>query len=133
MFLRRHFAVQCAARPGAWGMITIAALAVMLLALPATMLAQTPPANGNPATAFDSPIVPPPTATTLPSPTPTETATPTPTATPDLSAAVLQVSPLALVPDDRPMDTAGPLPWLILAAIIVVAGSAVMVVAERRK
>ena len=137
MPFRFLFAPHCEISPGARHRrrLSLIAFAVALLALPLAALAQTPPANGDPAAGFGSPIVPPPTATDLPSPTPTETATATPTftPTPDLSTAVLQVSPLGIVPDDRPMDTAGALPWLMLAAAIVVAGSAVMVVAQRRK
>ena len=131
------FATECAIGPGARRRrrLLLIVFAVALLALPLAALGQTPPDNGAPGAGFDSPIVPPPTATELPSPTPTETATATPTLTPtpDLSTAVLQVSPLGIVPDDHPMDSAGPMPWLMLAALIVVAGAAVMVVAQRRK
>ncbi len=137
MPFRFTFASQCDISPGARRRrrLLLIVFAAALLALPLAALGQTPPDNGDPAGAFVSPIVPPPTATEVPSPTPTETATATPTftPTPDLSTAVLQVSPLGLVPDDRPMDSAGPMPWLIVAALIVVAGSAVMVVAQRRK
>ncbi len=137
MPFRFPFTTQCPIGPDARRRrrLSLIVFAVALLALPLAALAQTPPDNGAPGAGFDSPIVPPPTATALPSPTPTETATATPTftPTPDLSTAVLQVSPLGLTPDDRPMDTAGALPWLMLAAAIVVAGSAVMVVAQRRK
>ena len=139
MPFRSLFAPQCDISPGARRRrrLSLIAFFVALLALPLAALAQTPPDNGDPAGAFVSPIVPAPTATEVPSPTPTPTetatATPTFTPTPDLSTAVLQVSPLGLVPDDRPMDSAGPMPWLIVAALIIVAGSAVMVVAQRRK
>ncbi|MCB0042443.1 MAG: hypothetical protein M9936_22100 [Caldilinea sp.] len=137
MHFRVPFAAQCDISPGARRRckLSLITFVVALFALPLAALAQTPPDNGAPSGGFVSPIVPPPTATEVPSPTPTETATATPTftPTPDLSTAVLQVSPLGIVPDDRPMDSAGPLPWLMLAALVVVAGAAVMVVAQRRK
>ncbi len=120
-----------------WLARLLATKLILLLALilPLAALAQTPPDDGTPAGGFISPIVPLPTATELPIPTATETvtATPTFTPTPDLSAAVLQVSPLGLVPDDRPLAAAVTTPWLMVAALILVAGAIVMVAAQRRK
>lgn len=103
---------------------------VLLLATPATLLAQAPD-NGTPAFPFDSPL-----ATPLVTPTPTETATATPTTTPtlmptptqDLSSAVLQVSPLRVAPDDRPINSTGAVLWLVAALTLVLAGAVLMTI-----
>ena len=91
---------------------------------PATPL---PPATPSP--------LPPPSPTATPSVTPTETASPMPTATAtlDLAAAALQVSPLRITADDRPITASSALVWIALAALIVVAGAGVMLVAQQRE
>jgi len=104
----------------------------LLLATPSTLLAQTPD-NGTPAFPFDSPlplplITPLPTPTETVTPTPTTTLTPTPTPTQDLSSAVLQVSPLRVAPDDRPLDNTGALGWLVAALALVLAGAVLMAI-----
>lgn len=105
---------------------------VLLLAAPTALLAQAP-GNGTPIFPFDSPLNPPlstPTATltaTLTA-TATPTLTPTPTPTQDLSSAVLQVSPLRVAPDDRPLNNTGALLWLVAALALVLAGAVVMTV-----
>jgi hypothetical protein len=90
----------------------------------ATAVAPTPPPT-------DMPI-----ATSSPTPTdtpvPTATATETPSATPSATVAPLQVSPLVAqsetrLPDDRALL------WIGAAALVILAGSAVLVVAERRQ
>ncbi len=136
------------------GRIACAALLVMLtgaamFAAPATLQAQD---DGN-ATAqptVDSPLLPtplaptpqltatptpPPPPTATPSATPTDTASPTPTATAtfDLAAAALQVSPLRIAADDRPIAAGSAMLWIALSAVIVVAGAGVMVVAHLRE
>jgi len=115
--------------------LAIILFTLSLLALPLAALAQSQPDSTDRAAGFTSPIVPSATAVDLPSPTVTEAATATLalTPTPELLAAVLQVSPLGLVPDDRPMEAAGAMPWLIVAALIVVAGAAALVVVQHRK
>jgi hypothetical protein len=105
---------------------------VLLLATPSTLLAQTPD-NGTPAFPFDSPlplplVTPLPTPTETVTPTPTATLTPTPTPTQDLSDAVLQVSPLRVAPDDRPLDNTGALGWLVAALALVLAGAVLMAI-----
>lgn len=101
---------------------------VLLLATPTALLAQAPD-NGMPILPFDSPL-----STPLPAPTATLTATATPTLTPtptptqDLSSAVLQVSPLRVAPDDRPLNNTGALLWLVAALAFVLAGAVVMTV-----
>ena len=101
---------------------------VLLLAAPTALLAQAP-GNGTPIFPFDSPLNPPlstPTATLTATATPTLTPTPTPTQ--DLSSAVLQVSPLRVAPDDRPLNNTGALLWLVAALALVLAGAVVMTV-----
>lgn len=100
----------------------------LLLATPATLLAQAP-GNGTPIFPFDSPLPTPlPTSTATITATPTATPTLTPTPTQDLSSAVLQVSPLRVAPDDRPINTTGALLWLVAALTLVLAGAVVMAV-----
>lgn len=108
---------------------------VLLLAAPNALLAQAPD-NGTTIFPFDSLLntpLPTPTATlttAAPTLTPTLTPTPTPTPTPtqDLSSAVLQVSPLRVAPDDRPLNNTGALLWLVAALALVLAGAVVMTV-----
>jgi hypothetical protein len=89
---------------------------------------------------IDSPLLPTPLPSTpsptlTPSATPNDTPSPTPMATPtlDLAAAALQVSPLRIVADDRPFTANSAMLWIALAAVIVVAGATVMVVAHQRE
>lgn len=65
--------------------------------------------------------------------TPTPSPMPTETATPDLVAAALQVSPLRIAPNDRPIDSRDALLWIALAALIALAGAIVMMVAQQRE
>jgi hypothetical protein len=113
-------------------------LAVLLLTvcclLPAPLRAQTPgPFDGQ------SPLEPPtlvaaPTATATPTatPTPLPTATPEPTATPTATIAPYQVSPLVPQSASRLPDDGSPL-WIGGAALLVLAGSGLLVLAERRR
>jgi hypothetical protein len=106
--------------------------------LPQIALAQSTPVIGE-GQAFQSPIEPPtltatetPTVTPVPTQTPTPTFTPLPTETPTPTIAPLQVSPLvaqgtAALPDD------GALLWIGAAALLLLVGSAVLLVAERRQ
>jgi len=77
-----------------------------------------------------------PTATFSPTPTdtpePTATPTETPSATPTATIAPLQVSPLIAQGQTRLPDD-GALLWIGAAALAILAGSAVLVVAERRQ
>ena len=119
-----HAAFGAKAKQLARWMIVLA----LLLAAPSTLLAQAPD-NGTPAFPFDSPLVTPlPTPTETVTPTPTATLTPTPTPTQDLSSAVLQVSPLRVAPDDRPLDNTGALGWLVAALALVLAGAVLMAI-----
>jgi hypothetical protein len=109
------------------------------LALPQQIvLAQSTPALGE-GQAFQSPLEPPtltptatPSATPTPTQTPTATFTPLPTETPTPTVAPFQVSPLvaqgtAALPDD------GALLWIGAAALLLLVGSSVLLVAERRQ
>jgi hypothetical protein len=99
---------------------------LLLLAMPGALLAQTPD-DGTPIFPFDSPLIMPlPTATSTATLTATPTLTPTPT--PDFSSAVLQVSPLRVAPDDRPINTTNAMLWLVAALTLVFAGAIVMAV-----
>lgn len=107
---------------------------VLLLAAPTVLLAQAPE-NGTPTAPFDSPLITPTvaaTATDVATATDTATATatltPSPTPTQDLSSAVLQVSPLRIAPDDRPINNLGAMLWLVAALTLVLAGAVVMTV-----
>lgn len=113
----------------AWAISLVAA---MMLCAPAPAGAQAPN-DSTPPPPVDSPLLPA-TSTPAPTATPTSTPSPTPTATPtqDLSTAVLQVSPLKLAPDDRPINDIGALSWVTIAALVVLAGAVVMMVAQRR-
>ncbi|HHW88302.1 MAG TPA: hypothetical protein GX400_19115 [Chloroflexi bacterium] len=97
---------------------------LLLLATSTALLAQAPD-NGTPTLPFDSPL-------TAPAPTATWTATATPTLTPtptqDLSSAVLQVSPLRVAPNDRPLNNTGAMLWLVAALALVFAGAVVMAI-----
>ena len=77
-----------------------------------------------------------PTATFSPTPTgtpePSATPTETPSATPTATIAPLQVSPLIAQGETRLPDD-GALLWIGAAALVILAGSAVLVVAERRQ
>lgn len=105
---------------------------VLLLTMPTVLLAQAP-GNGTPTFPFDSPLA---TPSLTPQPTPAATVTATPTATPtltptptqDLSSAVLQVSPLRVAPDDRPISNTGAILWLVAALTLAFAGAVIMVV-----
>jgi hypothetical protein len=76
------------------------------------------------------------TPTTTPTPLPTVTATPTetatPTATPTPTSAPFQISPLVVQPGDQPPDTTGALLWIAAASLIILAGSVIMILADRR-
>lgn len=125
---QRHIAFGAKAKLLARWVIVLA----LLLTPSSTLLAQAPD-NGTPTFPFDSPLLPPlvtplPTPTETVTPTPTATLTPTPTPTQDLSSAVLQVSPLRVAPDDRPLNNTGALGWLIAALALVLAGAVVMAV-----
>ena len=111
-------------------------LALLLLTihllLPAALYAQAlPPAPGG-----QSPLEPPtlvvtPTASPTATPTPLPTATPEPTATPTPTVAPYQVSPLVAQENGSLPDDGASL-WIGGAALLVLAGSAVLVLAERR-
>lgn len=102
-------------------------------AIDSPLLPTVAPATPQP-TATPSPL-PPPSPTATPSVTPTETASPMPTATAtlDLAAAALQVSPLRITADDRPIAASSAMLWIALAVVIVMAGASVMVVARQRE
>ena len=94
-----------------------------------------PPAGGLITTATPTLLVTDtPTATFSPTPTDTlePTATATPSPTPTATIAPLQVSPLIAQGDTRLPDD-GALLWIGAAALVILAGSAVLVVAERRQ
>lgn len=104
----------------------------LLLTMPAALRAQAPD-NGTPTFPFDSPLptppsTPTPTATATATSTATSTPTSTPTPTQDLASAVLQVSPLRVAPDDRPLNNTGALLWLVAALSLVLVGALIMVV-----
>lgn len=112
------------------------------LLLPMSAGAQTAEPSGTPVSpgVFDSqsPLEPPtlaatPTATVTetPTPSPTPTWTPEPTATSTPTVAPYQVSPLVAQTTGRPPDDGSAL-WLGAAALIVLGGSAVLLLAERR-
>jgi hypothetical protein len=89
-----------------------------------------PPAAGTVTVTATPTLLPTETPTATPSATPTDT--PVPTATPTATIAPLQVSPLVaqsgtLLPDD------GALLWIGAAALIILAGSAILLVAGRRQ
>lgn len=128
---------------------------ILLIMLPQPALAQAAPAASLPGSQqpgdrlFQSPLEPPagpatPTATPtlLPTETPTATASPTatdtpvptatPTTTPTATIAPLQVSPLVAQSGTRLPDD-GALLWIGAAALVILAGSATLVVAERRQ
>ena len=120
-------------------------LAACLALLPASAAAQTaqpsetPGAPGAPGP-FDSqsPLEPPtlavtPTATVTgtPTPSPTPTFTPEPTATATATVAPYQMSPLVAQNPGRSPDDGSAL-WIGLAALLVLGGSAVLLLAERR-
>lgn len=73
-----------------------------------------------------------PTATPSPTPTGTPVPTTTPTATSTATIAPLQVSPLVAQGGTRLPDDGARL-WIGAAALIILAGSAVLLVAERRQ
>jgi hypothetical protein len=92
-----------------------------------------PPVIG-PATATATALLPTETPTATASPTPTDTPKPTatPTATATATIAPLQVSPLVAQSGTRLPDD-GALLWIGAAALVILAGSAILVVAERRQ
>jgi hypothetical protein len=86
---------------------------------------------------FQSPLEPPTltataTGTATPTPTPTATFTPLPTETPTPTIAPLQVSPL-IAQDTTALPDDGALLWIGAAGLLMLAGSAVLLVAERRQ
>lgn len=88
-----------------------------------------------PVTATVTPtLVPTETPTPTASPTSTDTPVPTatPTTTPTATIAPLQVSPLVAQSGTRLPDD-GALLWIGAAALVTLAGSAILVVAERRQ
>ncbi len=114
-------------------------LVVCLWAPPVSLFAQATPVPA------DTPIVQSPLATPIPpatptitpspteTPTPTPTDTPEPTATPTATVAPLQVSsPLVAQSGSGPPDDTSQL-WIGAAALIVLAGSAILLFAERRQ
>jgi len=131
----------------AWAMIVI-----VFLASPFAVRAQTsdngaPSAQETPSAPFDS-ALPTPVATPLPSDTPAPTApptstpptstpavtaTPTPTPTDDLAGAVMQISPLKVAPDERPLNNSGAFAWLATALVVVLVGAVVMAAARTRR
>jgi hypothetical protein len=70
--------------------------------------------------------------TSTDTPMPTATSAETPSATPTATVAPLQVSPLVAQSETRLPDD-GALLWVGAAALVILAGSAVLVVAERRQ
>jgi hypothetical protein len=136
-----HFPHNC----GKWRISVVGLVLWMTLFAPVAPVAAQE--NSTPQPAIDSPLLPPtpiltPTATPIDTPTvtPTETSTATPsptptttaTPTPDLAAAALQVSPLRISPDDRPLNESSARPWLALAVALVLTGAIVMLIADRR-
>lgn len=117
-------------------------LIVLLVSAPAPVYAQgvgnvtEQPTIDSPLLPTASPSTPWPTATpsAMSTATPTDTPSPTPTATatPDLAAAALQVSPLHIAADDRPIGASSALLWIALSALIVVIGAGVMIAARQR-
>jgi len=108
------------------------------LVQPATVAAQPAPTavQGQSVTSpLDTPA-PVDTPTPTPTPSPTVTATPTETATatatPTATSAPFQISPLVVQPSDQSPDTTGALLWIAAAALIILAGSVIMLLADRR-
>jgi hypothetical protein len=106
--------------------------------LPHGVFAQSTPSPGE-GQALQSPLEPPTltaTATGTATPTPTETPTPTftplPTETPTPTMAPLQVSPL-VAQDTTALPDDGGLLWIGAAALLILVGSAVLLVAEHRQ
>ncbi len=119
-----------------------ALLALWIVALTPALVSAQDAGNAAEQPTIDSPLLPSPlpstpSPTSTPSITPTDTPSPTPTATPtptlDLAAAALQVSPLRIAADDRPIVANSAMLWIALAAVIVAAGAGVMVVAQQRE
>lgn len=132
-------------------LLVLSPLPLLAQAVPTSVPTSVPPAGEQPGDRlFQSPLAPPaaetvtaeatptllptatPTATFSPTPTETPVPTATPSATPTATIAPLQVSPLVAqsgtgLPDD------GALLWIGAAALVILAGSAVLVVAERRQ
>ena len=117
-------------------------LALLLLVIGLCALAAAPPlplrAQTTPNPFGPSPLEPPtlaatPTATVTATwtPSPTPTWTPEPTATATTTIAPYQVSPLTAQGGGPPED-ATPL-WIGAAALLVLGGSAVLLLAERRR
>lgn len=73
-----------------------------------------------------------PVATDTPTAVPAATATPTVVTppTPDLAAAVIQVSPLAVAPGDAPLAGRETLPWIAAAVTLILVGGMVMAVSR---
>lgn len=111
-----------------WLFLTSATSAVLASALPAALSAERWPA----VPSFQqSPLATPdlePVATDTPTEPPAATATPTAIAppTPDLAAAVIQVSPLAVAPGDAPLAGRETLPWIAAAVTLILVGGMVM-------
>ncbi|GIK73790.1 MAG: hypothetical protein BroJett021_27780 [Chloroflexota bacterium] len=117
-----------------------ALIALWIIALTPALVSAQDVENAAEQPTIDSPLLPSPSPatpspTSTPSTTPTDTPRPTPTATPtlDLAAAALQVSPLRIVADDRPIAANSAMLWVALAATIVAAGAGVMVIAQQRE
>jgi hypothetical protein len=112
-------------------------LALLLLTihllLPAALHAQAlPPAPGGQLSPLEPPtLVVTPTASPTVTPTPLPTPTPEPTATATPTLAPYQVSPLVAQENGSLPDDGASL-WIGGAALLVLAGSAVLVLAERR-
>jgi hypothetical protein len=106
-------------------------LTTCLWLLPAPLRAQTPgPFDGQ------SPLEPPtlaaPTASPTATPAPSPTWTPEPTLTATATIAPYQVSPLVPQAANRLPDDGSPF-WIGGAALLVLAGSGLLVIAERRR
>jgi hypothetical protein len=108
-------------------------LTTCCLLLPAPLRAQTPEPFGGPSPLEPPTLVAAPTATASPTATstPLPTDTPQPTATSTATIAPYQVSPLVPQTASRLPDDGSPL-WIGGAALLLLAGSGLLVLAERR-
>ena len=113
-------------------------LVVVALMLPAAVAAQRSPSEVH-EQSITSPLDTPRPAeplTNTPTPSPTVTPTPTTTATatstPTPTVAPFQISPLIVQSAGAPPDSSGAMIWIAVAALLVLTGSVVMFVADRR-